>query len=235
MNKKILIVDDEKNIVDALESYLKSLGYQIITADNGKSGLAAFAEGNPDLVILDLMMPQLSGEEVCKRIRQVSRVPIIMLTAKVQEGEIVDGLRMGADDYITKPFRLKELGARIEAVLRRITPEESLRGDKKGDRISGADGLVIDLLSHRVWKGQSEINLTPHEFKILSTLAKHGTKVFTREELISLVMGEDYQGFDRAVDSHIKNIRLKLEEDIKNPKYIITVHGVGYRFGELGS
>lgn len=229
MQKTVLVVDDEANIVLALEAFLGNAGYKVITADSGIKGIELFDKFVPDIILLDLMMPEMSGEEVCKAIRQKSRVPIIMLTAKVEEKDILNGLGIGADDYILKPFSLKQLEARIEAILRRT----SLEAVPLSNELAFNDGkLVVDGLRHEVRKSGIPIPLTAHEFKLVMTMAKYPSKVFTREELINCVMGEDFEGFDRAIDSHIKNIRLKLEEDSKNPQYIVTVHGVGYRFGK---
>jgi len=174
-------------------------------------------------------MPDMTGEEVCKNIRLKSRVPIIMLTAKVEEHHILNGLGLGADDYITKPFSLKELSARMEAVLRR-TSTDSI---PLSNELAFDDGnIVVDSMRYEVRKNGKVVILTPHEFKILMTMAKYPSKVFTREELITLVMGADFNGYDRAIDNHIKNIRIKIEDDSRNPRYIITVHGIGYKFGK---
>ena len=229
MGKTILVIDDEANIVAAIDAFLGNAGYKVITANGGKQGLELFSRFAPDLVILDLMMPEVSGEEVCRAIRLKSRTPIIMLTAKVEEEDVLKGLGIGADDYITKPFSLKLLAARIDAVLRRT----SIEAIPLSNELAFNDGsLVIDGLRHEVRKNGQVITLTSHEFRLIMTMAKYPSKVFTREELINSVMGEDFEGFDRAIDSHIKNIRIKLEEDSKNPQYIITIHGVGYRFGK---
>lgn len=229
MTRTVLIVDDEENIVIALKAYMENIGYRVITADHGKMAIELFDKFAPDILLLDLMMPGMSGEEVCRAIRLKSRVPIIMLTAKVEEADILNGLGIGADDYVTKPFSLKQLSARMEAVLRR-TSEDAI---PLSNELAFDDGnLVVDGMRHEVRKNGVASVLTPHEFKIIMTLAKYPSKVFTREELIKLVMGDDFEGYDRAIDSHIKNIRLKIEDDSKNPKYILTVHGVGYKFGQ---
>ena len=227
-SKKVLIIDDEEKIVEAIKAYLENSSFKVMTAGNGSLGIEIFNKFVPDIIILDLMMPGMSGEEVCKAIRLKSRVPIIMLTAKIEEKDIFEGLGIGADDYITKPFSLKLLLARVSAVLRR-TSEEAI---PLSEELSFDDGkLVVDGMRHEVRKNGKTINLTAHEFKILMTLAKYPSRVFTRDELIENVMGEDFEGYDRAIDSHIKNIRIKIEDDSKNPKYLLTVHGVGYRFG----
>lgn len=227
-SKKVLIIDDEEKIVEAIKAYLENSSFKVMTAYDGASGIEIFNKFVPDIIILDLMMPGMSGEEVCKTIRLKSRVPIIMLTAKIEENDIFNGLGIGADDYITKPFSLKLLLARVSAVLRR-TSEEAV---PLAEELSFDDGkIVVDGMRHEVRKNGKAVNLTAHEFKILMTLAKYPSRVFTRDELIENVMGEDFEGYDRAIDSHIKNIRIKIEDDSKNPKYLLTVHGVGYRFG----
>ena len=225
---KILIIDDEVKITEVIKSYLERSGYEVYTAFNGEQSLEAFEKVQPALVILDLMLPDMSGEEICRRLRKQSRVPIIMLTAKIEEPDIIHGLDIGADDYLTKPFSPRQLTARVRALLRRSGPDTvplaNIMSFSKGD-------LVVDFTRHEVKKGGIVVNLTPNEFKLLATLLKYPKKVFTREELIRLVIGEDFEGYDRIIDTHIKNLRQKIEEDSKNPGYILTVHGVGYRFG----
>jgi len=226
--QKVLVVDDEPKIVEVVESYLETAGFTVSHAYNGKDALEAFEKLNPDLLILDLMLPDISGEELCNIIRKKSRVPIIMLTAKVEEDDILQGLKIGADDYITKPFSVRQLMARVNAVLRRVSNEAVTLSDV----ISfNNHELVIDNLKHEVRKNGEIMSLTPIEYKLLITMAKYPSKVFSRDELIQMVLGDDFPGFDRAIDSHIKNLRRKIENDSKNSTYIITVHGVGYRFG----
>lgn len=224
----ILVVDDETKIVDVVKSYLEKSGYKILEAFTGHQALQRFEDDKPSLVILDLMLPDMTGEEICKIIRSKSRVPIIMLTAKVEEEDILKGLNIGADDYIAKPFSPRQLVARVRAVLRRTLddalPLANIYSFEGGD-------LVVDVEKHQVKKHGKLINLTPSEFSILMALVKHPNKVYTREELITLALGEDFYGFDRTIDSHIKNLRQKIEDDPKSPKLVITVHGVGYRFG----
>lgn len=226
--KSILVVDDEPMIQEVICSLLESKGYQVFAAENGKQALEIFHSQNISLVLLDLMLPDISGEEVCRAIRKQSRIPIIMLTAKVTEEEVVGGLTLGADDYITKPFGLKELLARIEAVLRRsendLIPLTIRNSWGNGD-------LVIDFEKNTVQKKGQSVMLTPREWNILSALIKYPGKVFTREELIEIALKNDFEGYDRAIDSHIKNIRQKIEKDPKNPVYVLTVHGIGYKFG----
>lgn len=225
--KKILVVDDELKIVEIIKTYLENSGYSVLSAYNGKDALDIFEKNRPNLVILDLMLPDISGEEICMTIRKKSRVPILMLTAKIEEEDILKGLDIGADDYVIKPFSAKQLVARVNALMRRITNEPELLASI----ISFNDDLSINSLSHEVKKNGELVNLTPNEYKILVTLIKHPHKTFTREELLDLALGEDYSGFDRTIDTHIKNLRQKIETDSKSPKYILTVHGVGYKFG----
>lgn len=226
--KKILVVDDEPKIVEVVRSYLENGGYSVIEAYSGKEALDRFNRDNPSLIVLDLMLPDMSGEEICKTIRKKSRVPIVMLTAKIEEEDILKGLDIGADDYVTKPFSPRQLIARIAAVLRRAEED----GSPLSNVLSYNNGeLVIDTLKYEVKKNNMVLNLTPNEYKILMTLVKYPSKAFTREELICMVLGEDFDGYDRTIDTHIKNLRQKLENDPRNPKYVLTVHGVGYRFG----
>lgn len=226
--KKILIVDDEIKIVEVVKSYLNHSGYDVFEAYNGKQVLELFIRVNPSLIILDLMLPDMAGEDICRQIRKQSRVPIIMLTAKVEEEDILKGLDIGADDYITKPFSPRQLVARVNALLRRASEDAA----PLVNTVSfNNDDLVVDNLSYEVKKSGLSINLTPNEYKILLTMIKWPKKTFTREELISMALGESFDGFDRTVDTHIKNLRQKIETDPKSPKYILTVHGIGYKFG----
>ncbi len=215
---RILVVDDEEKILNIVRLYLEKEGYSVFTSTNGKEALEAFGVYNPDLVILDLMLPDLSGEEVCKRIRLSSKTPIIMLTAKADETHILNGFGIGADDYVVKPFSPRQLMARVNAILRRL-------GDDSG--IIHYGDLTINQTSHEVMYRKEKIDLTPLEFKLLTLFAKHPNRVFTREEIINLIYEDDFDGYDRAIDSHIKNLRRKL----LNAKYIVTVHGIGYKFG----
>jgi DNA-binding response OmpR family regulator len=200
----------------------------VLVAENGKRALEIFDKESVGMVLLDLMLPELTGEEVCKTLRKKSKVPIIMLTAKSDEADMLQGLGIGADDYITKPFSLKALYARMEAVLRRsaddITGMLTKRTYNNGD-------LVIDYESYYVAKAGAEIKLTPNEYKLLAALTRYPNKVFTREELIASAFGDEFEGYDRTIDSHIKNLRQKVEDDPKTPCYVKTIHGVGYKFG----
>ena len=222
--KRILIVDDEERIVQTVKAYLDQEGFKTYTASDGEEALHAFEEKGPDLIVLDLMLPRLSGIEVTKKIRATSNVPIIMLTAKVSEADRVVGLELGADDYVVKPFSPRELVARVRAVLRRID------GDTGTAERIVSGGLDIDLKTREVKVNGVEIELTPTEFDLLAFLAHHPGQVFTRLQLLREVQGYTYDAFARTIDTHVKNLRRKIEEDPKEPHYLLTVHGVGYRF-----
>ncbi|MDP4181432.1 MAG: response regulator transcription factor [Bacillota bacterium] len=226
--KRILVVDDEAKLVEVVKSYLEHEGYEVLEAYNGKDALELVEKSSPHLIILDLMLPDIKGEEVCRILREKSRIPVIMLTAKVDEEDILKGLDIGGDDYVTKPFSPKQLVARVKAVLRRTYDEQ----ENLSNILSfNNEDLVIDNLSYNVKKSGRNVGLTPNEFKILSALVSYPKKTFTRDELITLALGDDFEGFDRTIDTHIKNLRQKIETDPKSPQYVITVHGVGYRFG----
>ena len=226
--KKILVVDDEKKIVEVVHSYLKNSGFDVYDAFDGNQALRIFDEVIPDLIILDLMLPDMSGEDICRTIRKESRVPIIMLTAKVEEADILQGLDIGADDYMTKPFSPKQLVARVIAILRRVSDDPVTLSNT----LSFHDGdLIVDNLKREVKKKGFNANLTPKEYKILLTLIKFSKKTFTRDELITMALGDDFDGFERTIDTHIKNLRQKIEDDPKSPVYLLTIHGIGYRFG----
>jgi DNA-binding response OmpR family regulator len=222
--KRILIVDDEEMIVRTVKAYLDREGFKTYTAYDGDAALQAFDEKGPDLIVLDLMLPKKSGIEVTRAIRMKSSVPIIMLTAKAAEADRVVGLELGADDYVVKPFSPRELVARIRAVLRRY---EGDRGET--ERIVVGD-IVIDLKTRELKVAERNIELTPTEFDLLAYLARHPGQVFTRLQLLREVQGYTYDSFARTIDTHVKNLRRKIEEDPKSPRYILTVHGVGYRF-----
>lgn len=219
----VLVVDDEFKICEALSAYLKSKDYIVYTAENGRQALEVFKEKGADFIILDLMLPDITGEEVCAQIRKTSDVPIIMLTAKVQEEDILRGLNTGADDYVTKPFSLKQLHARMEAVLRRAPARQKLS-------YNGGD-LIVDTEAMEVRKKGAVVTLTASEWKILTALIERPQMVFSREKLIETVFPDDFDSFDRVIDTHIKNLRKKIETDTKAPQYILTVRGSGYKFG----
>lgn len=218
--RKVLVVDDEQNIVSVIKAYLEAEGHEVFEAYDGEMALEIFEQVQPEIVILDLMMPMLSGEDVCKEIRKTSEVPIIMLTAKVAEREKIAGLDLGADDYVSKPFSPGELMARIRAISRRL-PEENTH-----EEIYFNDGyLKIDDEMHQVFIEDTPISVTVTEYDILKLISVHEGRIFSREELINRVLGYDYDGYDRTIDAHIKNLRKKLSKP-----YIETVYGLGYRF-----
>ncbi len=221
--EKILIIEDEKNIADVIKAYLEKEGYGAYHAPSGKSAYGILENTDIDFIILDLMLPDLPGEEICREIRSKSQIPILMLTAKTEEADRIRGLNLGADDYLTKPFSPRELVARVKAILRRTYPEPV---QKNILDFNGGD-LVIDGEKRQARKGGKPLNLTATEFKILKILSHNEEKVFTREELIVGVLGYDYDGYDRTIDTHIKNLRQKIET---NKKYIHTVYGLGYKF-----
>lgn len=223
---KILVVDDELTILNVIRAYLEKSGYVVYVAETGIQALQLFENLQPDLLILDLMLPDLSGEEVCRTIRRTSNVPILMLTAKSNEDDKVNGLLIGADDYLTKPFSPRELTARVVSLLRRAQMQEP----KERNTIQLGQELTIDLEDHEVFMKGEPVYLTPIEFKLLVTLAKHPKRVFSRMELINQIQGYAFEGYERTVDVHIKNLRQKIGDDPKQPKYIKTVFGVGYKF-----
>lgn len=222
--KRILVVDDEHKIVDLVKLYLEKAGYRVLTEGNGESALHTFRDERPHLVILDLNLPKVDGLEVCRTIRRESDTPIIMLTARDEEADRLIGLEIGADDYVTKPFSPRELVARVRAVLRRMTPDTTYEGE-----ISIGD-LVIDPNRYEVRRGDSDIELTPTEFKILQTLARSPGRVFSRLQLLERVQGDAFEGYERTIDAHIKNLRQKIEPEPQKPRYILTVFGIGYKF-----
>ncbi|MDF2949615.1 MAG: DNA-binding response regulator [Sedimentibacter sp.] len=226
MNEKILVVDDEINLLNVIKDYLLRESYEVFTTNKGNYAIELFHEIDPDFIILDLMLPDISGEEICRIIRKESDVPILMLTAKSSEDDKVTGLYIGADDYLTKPFSPRELVGRVRAILRRTKGNTELT-----DVLEFNDSdLFIDIPKHIVKKAGQEVSLTPNEFKVLLTLAQNSQKVFSRSHLVSMAFGYDFEGYDRTVDTHIKNLRQKIEDNAKEPKYIITVYGVGYKF-----
>ncbi len=226
MAKKILVVDDELKIVQLVRAYLQQAGFSVVTASNGKDALTLWKVEQPALVVLDLMLPDIDGLDVAWEIRQKSGTPIIMLTARAEDADRIAGLEIGADDYVVKPFNPRELVARVRAVLRRA------EGVSKPSVIEAGD-LVIHLDSYTAYLNGKPLDLTPIEFKILATLAEQPGRVFTRLQLIEALSGTTYATLDRTIDTHIKNLRRKIERDSQNPEYIVTVRGVGYKFREL--
>lgn len=225
---KILIVEDEEKMSNAEKKILEKEEYEVDQAFSGKDALDMIDRRAYSLIILDLMLPEISGEEIIKYVRSKYDTPVIMVTAKVSEESIIEGLKTGADDYITKPFSLKVLLERVKAVLRRVEKY----GFPKLDKLSFDDGrVVIDFDGNTFVKDGQEIKLTSNEFQIIKTLFSNPNKIFTRDEIIELSFGYDYEAFDRAIDTHIKNIRHKIEDNPKKPRYIKTVYGSGYRLG----
>ena len=227
-NTKILIIDDDKKLVGMIKNYLEKDGYEIIAAFDGAEGIEKTESHRPDLVILDLMLPKLDGLEVCKLIRKESSMPILMLSAKGEEADIVVGLELGADDYLSKPFSLRELSARVKAILRRVS---KLKEDEKSKKkILKYKILQIDFQKHEVTINGEKTELTATEFALLEMLATNPGRVFTRDQLLDGVRGRELTPFDRSIDIHISHLRQKIEPDPKEPTYIKTVWGVGYKF-----
>jgi len=224
--KTILVVDDESSIAQIAGDYLRHGGFGVITASNGVDALALARAQRPDLIVLDLGLPRLDGLEVAKTLRREGNVPIIMLTARIEESDRLAGLELGADDYMTKPFSPRELVARVRSVLRRV---DAAGGG--GDVLRRAD-LVIDMTRLQVTRGGSSVDLTPTEFQLFAALARQPGRIFTRAQLLDAVRGTDVDSFERAIDTHIKNIRRKIEPDSHAPRYILTVYGMGYKFAE---
>jgi DNA-binding response OmpR family regulator len=220
-NSRILIVEDEAKIAEIVKAYLEKDGFSVTVAETGSKAISLLKEGF-ELVLLDLMLPDMSGEDICSIIRKDSDLPIIMLTAKSEEEDRIRGLGIGADDYVVKPFSPREVVARVKALLRRAGTQ-SVHSFNSGT-------LIIDSEKFEVKKGEVSIVLTSTEFKLLKCLAERPEQVFTRLQLVNVILGYDYEGYDRTIDAHIKNIRHKIEDDQKKPAYIKTVHGVGYKF-----
>ena len=224
--KRVLIVDDEPKIVALARDYLERAGFAVATAYDGKTALASARGDRPDLVVLDLGLPELDGLDVARTLRAESPVPIVMLTGRTEESDKLVGLEIGADDYVTKPFSPKELVARVRAVLRR-----SERPVAASDIVSAGE-VTLDIPRMRVTVDERVIELTPTEFQLLATLAREPGRVFTRSQLLDAVHGVAFESYERAIDAHVKNIRRKLEPDPAHPRYLLTVYGVGYRFTE---
>lgn len=227
MSNKVLVVDDENAIVDILKFNLEREGYSVVTAENGEEGLKIFRDTNPDLVLLDIMMPGIDGLQVCKTIRNESSVPIIMLTARAEEVDKVLGLEFGADDYITKPFSVRELVARVKANLRR-TVLDAVEVDK--GNILKFGNMTINIDKYEVKKENEIIDLTVREYELLKYLATKKEQIFTREQLLEKVWGYEYYGDVRTVDVTVRRLREKIEDNPGKPKYILTKRGIGYYF-----
>ncbi len=224
--KTILVVDDEPKIVQLARDYLEHAGFAVLTAHDGKAALAAARSARPDLVVLDLGLPEKDGLDVARELRVASNVPIVMLTGRSEESDKLVGLELGADDYVTKPFSPKELVARVRAVLRRTE-----RPAPASDLIRVGE-VALDIPRMRVTVGDRQVDLTATEFQLLTTIARSPGRVFTRAQLLDAVRGVAFESYERAIDAHIKNIRHKLEPDPRSPRYVVTVYGVGYRFAE---
>lgn len=224
MSQRILLVDDELAVLKTVSAYLEQDGFSVAKAEDGKSAIESVHSFQPDLIILDVMLPGVDGFSVLREIRQVSEVYILMLTARASEVDRVVGLELGADDYLTKPFSPRELVARVKAILRRG------RNDNSDNPMLSFHQLRISPDARRVWKNDNEIDLTPTEYDLLHTLARHHRRVLSRHQLIEYVWGYDYFGDERMIDVHIRRIRLKIENNSQEPTYIVTVRGAGYRF-----
>jgi two-component system OmpR family response regulator len=227
MIKPILVVEDDRKIARVVRVYLEGAGYRVVHAEKGKDAVLAAAKERPLAVILDLMLPDMSGEEVCQGLREMGDFPIIMLTSKSSEEERVAGFGLGADDYVVKPFSPRELVYRVKAVLRRTQKAEAA---SEGPLSFGGGALVLDGRTYEAARDGQPVKLTPTEFRMLHVLASAPGKVFTREELVDRALGYQFEGYERSIDAHIKNIRHKIETDPKNPTFILTIYGVGYRF-----
>ena len=227
MTNPILIVEDDKKIARVVKIYLEEAGFRTIHAEKGKDAIESALKDKPLLVILDLMLPDTSGEELIQELKEIGDFPVIMLTSKSSEEERVAGFALGADDYVVKPFSPKELIYRVKAVLKRLQKKDLIASEP----MSFNNGLlIIDGQSYGVKKNGLPVNLTPTEFKVIFTIASTPGKVFTREELVDKALGYQFEGYERSIDAHIKNIRHKIEDDHKNPAFIHTIYGVGYRF-----
>lgn len=225
MKPTILVVDDDRKTVDLIRLYLEKDGYRVLMAYDGHRAMEIARNKRPGLIILDLMLPEVDGLDVCCQLRSESNVPVIMLTAKSTEDDKLAGLDLGADDYVTKPFSPRELVARVRAVLRRGLAEEN-----SGPEQISYDGLRVDFVRHEARVDGTPVHLTPKEFTLLEIMIRQPGRVFSRLELLELVFGFDYQGFERTVDVHVMNLRKKIEADPAHPRYIQTIYGVGYRF-----
>ena len=224
--KTILIVDDEPKIVQLARDYLEHAGMRVVTANDGKFALAVARSEKPDLIVLDLGLPEMDGLDVTRALRKDSSVPIIMLTARGEETDKLVGLELGADDYMVKPFSPKELVARVRAVLRRL---ENISAQVE---IIRAADLTLDVPRMRVTIGERDVELTPTEFHLLATLAREPGRIFTRAQLLDAVRGVAFESYERAIDAHVKNIRRKIEPNVREPRYILSVYGVGYKFAD---
>ena len=227
MAARILVVDDEAQLVRVLRGYLERAGFSVLTAYDGREALRIALQERPDLVVLDLMLPGMDGLDVCRALRQKSSIPIIMLTARVEETERIIGLELGADDYVTKPFSPREIVARVRAVLRRTHPQQERDGE-----VLVVGELRLDAARHMLLVGERPVELTASEFEMLRMMMGAPGRVFTRDQLLDATQGAAYEGYSRTIDTHIKNLRRKIETTPGRPEYLLTVHGVGYKMRE---
>lgn len=227
MSSKILVIDDEREIVKVVRAYLEQGGFRVVSAFDGQEALTVFRHEKPDLVILDLSLPKIDGLDVCRAIRKESDTPVIMLTARVEETDRLIGLELGADDYVAKPFSPREIVARARAVLRRA------QGAPQTPHTIAAGGVTLDLIRHEVSVGGRPLELTPTEFNLLAAMAAQPGRAFSRSDLLEAAQGETYEGYERTIDVHVKNLRQKIEADPKHPEYILTVYGIGYKFNDV--
>ncbi len=227
MPSTVLIIEDDPDTVELVRLYLARDGHKVVATADGREGLRLARSESPDMIVLDLMIPGLHGLEVCRILRQESEVPIVMLTARVEEEDRLAGLDLGADDYVTKPFSPRELAARVRAVLRRSARDELEKGPTQ---LTYAD-VTVDLNLRLAYLGGTQVRLTPTETRLLILLMHMPGRVFTRDQIIERVFGYDFDGFDRTVDAHVSNLRRKLEADPEKPRYIHTIYGIGYKFG----
>ena len=225
MARNILVVEDDRNISDLIRMYMEKEGFEVRSAYDGGKAIEEFEKQAPDLVLLDIMLPVMDGWAVCRKIRETSKVPIIMLTAKGEVEDRIIGLELGADDYLVKPFSPRELVARSRALLRRVHADSEPQRE-----VLEFGELTIDVSGHKVLVSGEEIDLTASEFKLLTTLSRYPGRVYSRMELVEKVLGYDFEGYERTIDSHVKNLRAKIGDNPRNPKWLHTVHGVGYRF-----
>ncbi len=233
MSSTVLIIEDDPHTTELVRLYLANDGHEVLSAASGPEGLARAREVRPDLVVLDLMLPGLDGLEICRELRAESDVPIVMLTARVEEDDLLSGLGSGADDYVTKPFRPRELAARVRAVLRRTGREDSLNCLPTSPGGELAHGPIrINPRMQSAYVGDGRVSLTPTEYRLLLLFLREPGRVFSREQIIDRVLGQDFDGFDRTVDTHVYSLRRKLEAPLKGVRYIHTIYGMGYRLGD---
>ncbi len=227
MAKTILVVDDERKIVTVLKGYLEQASFRVVTASDGQMALTTFRHARPDLVILDLMLPGIDGLDVCRILRRESTVPIIMLTARVEEADRLIGLELGADDYVVKPFSPREVVLRVRAILRRV------EGEVAASELLQAGDIALDLAAHQATVAGRPVELTPMEFELLAVLARSPGRTFARAQLLQQIQESPIEGFERTIDVHVRNLRAKIESDPKNPQYILTIYGIGYKLAEV--